>query len=167
RFERAPGPVTAGVQRLDQHARRDLPGDAPAILAPAARAFLAAVVDDGVPVAIGFFLRVGRDLEGKGFGLLECWATVQAEARNARHGEFNGQFVALLAAGEVRRRVVDGGHRAVGKRRGIEARGRERILLEPEADRVLRFHFFRYSGLLRSSRSTSPCVQWSRMTRSM
>ena len=46
--------------RLQQRAWRDLPGKAPAILAPAAHAFLAAVADDGVPVTVGLFLIVGR-----------------------------------------------------------------------------------------------------------
>ena len=51
---------------LGQHARRDLPGHAPFVLAPAARALLAAVPDDRVPVAVGLGLIVGRDLEREG-----------------------------------------------------------------------------------------------------
>src|SRR6476660_1544821 len=48
---------------LGQHARRDLPVDAPPVLAPAAGAFLAAIADDGVPAAIGFLLGLGCNLE--------------------------------------------------------------------------------------------------------
>src|SRR6476646_6542234 len=51
--------VAAGRHRLGQHARRDLPGDAPLVLAPAARTLLAAIADDGVPVTVGLLLIVG------------------------------------------------------------------------------------------------------------
>src|SRR3954471_21320593 len=44
------------ADRLRQRDRRDLPGDAPPVLAPSALALLAAVADDRVPVAIGFSL---------------------------------------------------------------------------------------------------------------
>src|SRR3546814_8464683 len=46
-------------RRRDQHPRRDLPVDAPFILAPAAHAFLPAMADDRVPIAVGFLLAVG------------------------------------------------------------------------------------------------------------
>ena len=46
--------VTADVRkRVGQHARRDLPGDTPLVLAPAGRALRATIADDGVPVAVG------------------------------------------------------------------------------------------------------------------
>src|SRR6516165_11987292 len=45
--------IAAGSHRLGQHARRDLPRDAPFVLAPTARTFLAAIADDGIPVAVG------------------------------------------------------------------------------------------------------------------
>src|SRR5258705_13286793 len=45
--------IPAGRQRLCQHARRDLPGDAPPVLTPAARTLLASIADNGVPVAVG------------------------------------------------------------------------------------------------------------------
>jgi hypothetical protein len=83
RIERALCFVAAGSQRLGQHARRDLPGDAPLVFAPAARALLAAVADDGVPVAVGLFLIVGGDLEREGFVVLEDGAAVQADARDS------------------------------------------------------------------------------------
>ena len=44
--ERAFRFVATGSDCLDQHARRDLPGDAPPVLAPAARALLPAIADD-------------------------------------------------------------------------------------------------------------------------
>ena len=53
RLEATPCLLATGRQRLGQHARRDLPGEPPAILAPTAGAFLAAIADDRVPVAVG------------------------------------------------------------------------------------------------------------------
>src|SRR5215218_3169212 len=50
RLKGALGRVATLVEGVDQHARRDLPGKAPFVLAPAALAFLAAVAGDGVPV---------------------------------------------------------------------------------------------------------------------
>src|SRR5580765_5425237 len=45
--------IAAGSQCLGQHAWRDLPGDAPPVLAPAAIALLAAIANNGIPIAIG------------------------------------------------------------------------------------------------------------------
>src|SRR6266478_1470582 len=61
----------ADRQCLDQHARRDLPGDAPLVLAPAALALLATIANDGLPVAVGLLLIVGGDLEREGFIMFE------------------------------------------------------------------------------------------------
>src|SRR5258708_34956259 len=61
-------------KRLGEHARRDLPREAPAILAPTALAFLATIADDGVPIAVRLFLSVRRDLEGKGLAVPELRA---------------------------------------------------------------------------------------------
>src|SRR5688500_5911162 len=69
----------AGCQRIGQHAGRDLPGDAPLVLAPTALALLAAIPDDGVPVAIGLFLIVGGDLKRKSLVMLEDGTAVQAD----------------------------------------------------------------------------------------
>ena len=53
----------ADRQRLCQHAWRDLPGDAPLVLAPAAFALLPVIADDGAPVAVGLLLIVRGDLK--------------------------------------------------------------------------------------------------------
>src|SRR5262245_59441601 len=64
RLERALGGGAIGIgDRVDQGDRRDLPGHAPLVLAPAARTLLAAVADDRVPVTIGFGLVGGGDLK--------------------------------------------------------------------------------------------------------
>src|SRR3954454_5580051 len=51
------------VRRVDQHARRDLPGEAPPILAPAAPALLATIAYDRVPVTIGVLLVLRQNHE--------------------------------------------------------------------------------------------------------
>src|SRR5580658_5341140 len=63
RLEGAPGLTATGRKRLGERARGDLPGEAPAVLAPPALTFLAAIADDRVPVAVRLFLSVRRDLE--------------------------------------------------------------------------------------------------------
>src|SRR5689334_15785230 len=53
-LERTLGSRLVGIGvRFEEHARRDLPGEAPFVLAPAAGAFLAAVLSNRVPVAVG------------------------------------------------------------------------------------------------------------------
>ena len=132
--------IAASRHRLGQHARGDLPGEAPAVLAPAALAFLAAIADDRVPVAVRLFLIVRRDLEGKGLAVLERRAAVETEAGNAQNGELHRQHIALLAARVVTRRLVNSGHLTVREGGGVEARRLVRVLVEPEADRVLWLH---------------------------
>jgi hypothetical protein len=62
--------IASGRHRFHERARSDLPGDAPAVPAPAALALLAAVAGDGIPVAVRFFLIVRRDRKRKGFRAL-------------------------------------------------------------------------------------------------
>jgi hypothetical protein len=97
RFKGAPGFTTASLQRLDQHARRDLPRDAPFVLAPAARAFLPAIADDRIPIPIRLVLIVSRDLERKGFIVFERGTAVEAETGNAGNREFDSDDVTSLA----------------------------------------------------------------------
>src|SRR5437899_2206878 len=137
RIKRALCFIAAGRQRLGQHARRDLPGDAPLVFAPAARTLLAAIADDGVPVAVGLVLIVGGDLEREGFAMFERGTAVEAETRDAGNCEFDRQHVALLAGWVVTGCTVDGTHRAVGKGLGVEAGSSLGVLIVPEANRVL------------------------------
>src|SRR5262249_33651652 len=104
RLEGALGLGAACRQRIGQRSWRDLPGEPPAVLAPAARAFLAAVADDRVPVAVRLLLIFGRDLEGKGLVVPELRAAVETETGNAQNGELDRQHVTLLAARIVARR---------------------------------------------------------------
>src|SRR6266498_3050758 len=101
RLESAPCFLTPCRERFGQDPRRDLPGHAPLVLAPAARAFLPTIADDRVPVAIGLFLIVGRDLERERFVVLELGSTIQAHTMHPSYGELDRQHVALLAAGIV------------------------------------------------------------------
>jgi len=64
RIERALG--GSGIRigyRFGQSDRRDLPGQSPFVLAPAARTLFAAVADNRVPVTISFRLVSGCDLK--------------------------------------------------------------------------------------------------------
>jgi len=77
RLESPPGLIATSGKRVGQHARRDLPGEAPAILTPTALAFLAAIADDRVPVAVRLFLIVCRYLKGKSLVVFEILATLR------------------------------------------------------------------------------------------
>src|SRR5262245_48701672 len=70
--------IAADGHRLGEHARRNLPGNAPLVFAPTARAFLPAIADDRVPVAVGLSLIVSGNLEGEGFVVLERATAVEA-----------------------------------------------------------------------------------------
>src|SRR3954449_2498402 len=137
RLKRALCLITAGRKGLDQHARGDLPGDAPLVFAPAARTLLAAIADDGVPVAVGLVLIVGGDLEREGFALFERGTAVEAETRDAGDCEFHRQHVALLAGWVVTGCTVDAAHGTVGKGFGVEAGSSLCVLIVPQANRVL------------------------------
>src|SRR5687767_15852715 len=140
RLKGTPCLIATSSERVGQSARGDLPGEAPAVLAPTALTFLAAIADDRVPVAVGLFLIVSRDLEGKGLAVLELRAAVETETGNAQDGELYRQLIALLAARVIRGRLVNSGHSTIRKGGGVEARRLMRVLVEPEADRVFWFH---------------------------
>src|SRR3546814_2512290 len=97
--------------------------DLPAILAPAAHAFLATIADDRVPIAIGLFLIVGQNHEAHRLVGLEMRAAVQADERLAEHGELHRQFLASPGRRIVVRRRVARADMAVGEGRGIEFGG--------------------------------------------
>src|ERR1700739_4186120 len=63
RFKRPLCFIPSGCQRVRQDARRNLPGHAPFVFAPTARALLSAIPDDSVPVAVRLLLIVRGDLE--------------------------------------------------------------------------------------------------------
>src|SRR5688572_9743512 len=140
RFEGTLGLIATSGERVGQHARGDLPGEAPPVLAPAALTLLAAVANDGVPVAVGLFLVIRRDLEGKGLAVLELRAAVEAETGHAQNGELHRQHIALLAAGVVAGRLENGRYFALRERGGVKAGRLERVLVEPETDGVLGLH---------------------------
>src|SRR5882757_6640630 len=137
RLKRALCFIAAGRHRLSQHARRDLPGDTPPVFAPAARALLAAVADDGVPVAVGLGLIVGGDLEREGFAMLERGTAIEADTRDAGNCEFDRQHVTLLAGWIVTGCTMDSAHRTVGEGLGVEASSSLGVLVVPDANRVL------------------------------
>src|SRR5205807_6011626 len=134
------------------HTRRDLPRHAPLVLAPAARALLAAIADDGVPIAVGLGLIVSGDLEREGFAVFEHGTAVEADTGDAGNLEIDCQHVSLLAGRVVAGCTVDGIHRAVGKGLCIKASSGLGIPVVPETNRVLchcmsfRFHGGPISG---------------------
>src|SRR6476620_6238222 len=121
RLEGALRLIATSRYSLSQHARGNLPGETPAVLAPTALAFRAAIADDRVPVAVCLFLILRRDLEGKGLAVSELRATVETETGNALNGELHRQHVALLAARVVTGRLVNSGHFTVRKGGCVEA----------------------------------------------
>jgi hypothetical protein len=66
---------SARRKRLSQHTWSDLPIKAPQSYTNAL-ALLAAIADDGVPVAVRLSLTVCSDLEGKRFAVLELRAAI-------------------------------------------------------------------------------------------
>src|SRR5512141_3055753 len=71
-IERALGGRAIGIgDRFRQRDWRDLPGQSPFVRAPTARALLATVADNRVPIAIRFRLISRCDLERERFSVLE------------------------------------------------------------------------------------------------
>src|SRR5207302_10472278 len=99
-----------------------------------------AVVADRIAVAVRLFLIVGRDLERKGLAVPERRTAVETETGNADNGELHGQRIALLTARIVTGRLMDSRHFTIRKGGGVEARRLNRVLVEPETNRVLRRH---------------------------
>src|SRR4051794_39596739 len=138
RIERALGGSGIGIgDRLRQDDRRNLPGQSPFVLAPAARALLAAVADDRVPVAVRFGLVDGRDLKRERFGVLERRPAVEPEARNAQHGKLDGQHIPFLPRRKVSRRAVPRVDGRIGKGLGVKPRRVLGLAIVPKANRVL------------------------------
>jgi hypothetical protein len=138
RVERALRGCLVGISRcFDQHARRDLPRQAPLVLAPPALALGAAVADDGVPVAIGLGLILGDDLEREGLALLERRAAVQAEALHAEHGKFDCEHLPLFAVRKVARRLVDRLYSTVRKSLRVKAGCFFGVAVIPKTNHVL------------------------------
>src|ERR1700733_12473460 len=131
RIEHALCFTAAGRHRLGQHTRRDLPRNAPLVFAPAARALLAAIADDGVPIAVGLSLIVSGDLEREGFVVFERGTAVDADTQDAGNIEFYRKHISLLTGWVVTRCTVDGTHSAVRKGFGIKTSGGLSIPIVP------------------------------------
>jgi len=67
-------------------------------------------------------------------------AAVETKTGNAKDGELYRQHIASLAARIVTGRLVNGGYRTIRKGGGVEVRRLMRVLVEPEADRILWLH---------------------------
>src|SRR5205814_5963697 len=97
--------------RLGQGDRRDLPGQAPFVLAPAASALLTAVGEDRVPVTIRFGLVSGCDLKRERFVVLKFRSAVEAETGNIHYDKLDHQHLPFLPGRKVSRRAMYGAHR--------------------------------------------------------
>ena len=104
------GGIEVGYRFRQSH-RRNLPGQAPFVLAPAARTLFAAVADDRVPVTIGFSLVSSCDLKRECLVVLERGSTIESEAGNSQYDKLDRQHIAFLAGRKVSRCRV---HRANG-----------------------------------------------------
>src|SRR4029079_18885176 len=143
RIERALRSSRIGVgYRLSQCDRRNLPGQSPSVLAPAARALFAAVPYDRVPVTIRFGLVRGCDLKRERFVVLEGGSAIESEAGNPHDREFDGQHIPFLPGRKVSRRVEHCAGRGVVKGLRAKTRGLFGIAIVPKTNRVFRWIHF-------------------------
>lgn len=89
-------------RRRQQRARSDLPRKTPAVLAPTAHAFLAAVADDSVPQAVGLGLILGEDNEADRFVGDELRTAIEAQKIAPANGELNEEFLTFRTRRRVR-----------------------------------------------------------------
>lgn len=102
RFERSFGfAFIAAHHSLGQDLRRDLPRDAPLVLAPSALTFLAAVPDYGIPIAVGLRLILGRYLKREGFTVRKGRPSIESNAGDAEDSKVYDQNLPFFT-----RRVV-------------------------------------------------------------
>ena len=138
RIERALGGSGIGTgYRFGQSDRRNLPGQSPFVLAPAALTLFAAVADDRIPITISFGLVSGCDLKRERFVVLERRSAVEPEARNAHHGKLDGQHVPFLPRRKVSRCAVHRADGRIGKGLGVKSRRVLGVAIIPKANRVL------------------------------
>lgn len=137
-LEGALGSLGVGIgDRLGEGEGGDLPGDAPPVLAPAALARPAAVLDDGVPVAIRLGLGCRCDLKREGPVVADPGPAVEAEAGDPHHAELDRQHIPPLAGGVVGRGAVHGVDGRVGEEACVKPCRLLGIPVIPEADPVL------------------------------
>src|SRR5215475_181064 len=138
RIERALGGSSIGIgYRFCQSQRRNLPGQAPFVLAPAACALFAAVADDRVPVTIRFGLVSGCDLKRECFVVLEMGAAIEPEAGNSHHGKLDRQHIPLLPRRKISRCAVYRANGGIGEDLGVKTRRLLGVAIVPQANRVL------------------------------
>src|ERR1700692_1675836 len=112
RIERALGGSGIGTgYRFGQSDRRNMPGQSPFVLAPAALTLFAAVANDRVPITISFGLVSGCDLKRERFVVLECGSAIEPEAGNPHHGKLYRQHIPFLPGRKASRCAM---HRADG-----------------------------------------------------
>src|SRR6185437_16561704 len=98
-----------------------------------------AISDDRIPIPVRLFLILRQDLERKSLGMPVRRAAVQTKARNAHHGKFHGEYIALLPAWIIAGRLMNRNDPAVRKRSRIKTRRILRVFIEPQTNRILCF----------------------------
>ena len=99
-------------------------------------AFLTAVVDDRVPVAVGFGLVPCRYLKRKSAGVLDAGTTIESRTGNPHYHEFNCQNISLLAGWIVGGSTMHRTDRGTGKGLGVEVCGLDGVSGIPNANCV-------------------------------
>src|SRR5436190_11698823 len=130
-----PVPVIGVVQEPHHLRRNDLPRDAKPILQPAARAWLAAIRSQELPVAVDLGLILALDEERDRLVEPEVGTAVEAHERLAIERERDRQDLALIATWRVGRGSVDPVDPAVREDPGVELGGFLGSTIEPEARR--------------------------------
>lgn len=99
----------------------------------------AAIADNRVPIAVGFFLVVGQHHEADGFVRCKVGTTIQPHERSAEHGEVDRQLIAFLPVRIIGRGCLRAADMAVGKGGRIELRRLARFaVVEPQSGYHLR-----------------------------
>src|SRR5215216_137616 len=107
RIECALGGSAIGIgYRFRQSQRCNLPGQAPFVLAPAARTLFTAVADERVPVS-------GCNLKRECFVVLEIGSAIKPEAGNSHHGKLDRQHIPLLPGRKISYELYQWDHEAV------------------------------------------------------
>ena len=108
------------------------------VLAPAAVTFSAIIIDNRIPVAVGFCLCLGSNLEGKCLAMREERAAVQPDARNSRYRKFYGEHFAPLAAGKITGGSVRRANWGIRKSRDIKFSCRLGLFVKSQASLCFR-----------------------------
>src|SRR5690242_2429175 len=140
------------TQHLGQDLGHDLPREPEAVLAPAARPFLAAIGRESVPVLVHLRLVLARDHQREAFGECECRPAVEGQVLAPVELERRAKYLALLDRTVVGLGALDAQHTRVREQRYVEVNRLFGVVGVDDARLDhLRFSFFFLSFCRRSS----------------